>query len=83
MKFEVGEMLQDKVTGFKGVVMGRTEYFTGCDHYGLCSRVLKDGEPMEWQWFDETRLVSVANAEKVLREPRKATGGPHPNAPQM
>ena len=85
MKFELGEILIDKVTGFKGVAMGRTEYFTDCTHYGLLSQELKDGKPVEWQWFDETRLVKVAGA-RIIKEPREAvvgTSGIFPNAPQQ
>lgn len=83
MKFELGVTLKDKITGFQGVAMGRTEYFTDCSHYGLCSRELKDGKPVEWQWFDETRLIQMDGDEKVLKSPRIPTSGPHPNAPQM
>ena len=83
MRFELGEVLMDKVTGFQGVAMGRTDYYTDCTHYGLCSRQLKDGKPLGWEWFDETRLVRVKYAERVAREPREPTSGPHPNAPQM
>jgi len=83
MKFELGEILKDRVTGFGGVVMGRTEYFTDCTHYGLCSQSLKDGKPMDWEWFDETRLVRVKGAKKIERESRVPTSGPEPNAPQM
>lgn len=84
-KFKQGETLRDKVTGFQGVVMARTDYFTGCVHCGLCSRTLKDGKPIEWEWFDETRLILVSDIEKVLREPGQATdvGGMFPNAPKM
>lgn len=82
-KFELGEILKDKITGFKGVVMGRTEYFTDCDHYGLCSQELKDGKPIDWEWFDDTRLVKVGG-KKIEKEPRekKRTSGPFPAAPQ-
>ena len=66
MKFELGEMLQDKVTGFKGVVLGRTEYFVGSVNYGLCSRTLNDGKPLDWEWIDEARLVKVEGAQKLL-----------------
>lgn len=83
MKFELGETLRDKITFFQGVALARTEYFTGCDHYGLCSRELKDNVPMDWQWFDETRLVRVESAAKIEREERKPTSGPQPHAPQM
>lgn len=41
-KFELGVTLKERVTGFEGVVMGRTQYYTGCDHYGLLSRELTD-----------------------------------------
>ena len=83
-KFELGEVLKDKITGFEGVAMGRTEYFTDCTHYGLCSQSLnKDGEPIGWHWFDETRLILVENTEKIAKESRLPTSGPNPNAPQM
>lgn len=82
MKFKLGESLKDKVTGFEGVVMGITLYYTDCTHYGLCSRTLKDGQPTRWEWFDETRLEIVEGSERlVLNEREKPTSGPHPNAP--
>ena len=83
MEFELGEALRDKVTGFQGVALARTEYYTDCNHYGLQSRTLKDGKPLGWEWFDETRLIRVEDAEKILKEPRIPTSGPHPSAPQM
>lgn len=84
MKFGLGEVLKDKVTGFEGVVLGRTEYFTGCDHYGLCSQELKDGKPIGWEWLDEIRLIKVRGAKKITQELRgeKRTSGPEP-IPQM
>lgn len=83
-KFELGATLRDVISGFTGVVMARTEYFTGCDHYGLCPRELKDGKPVDWQWIDATQLELVKEKGVVLRESRKAgTSGPFPSAPQM
>ncbi len=82
-KFELGEVLKDKITGFEGVAMARSEYFTDCIHYGLCSTSLKDGKPMEWEYFDETRLVHVLGKEKMEKEPRNPTSGVYPNPPQM
>jgi hypothetical protein len=83
-KFELGEILKDKVTSFQGVVMGRTDYFTGCIHYGLCSQKLKkDGGSMNWEWFDESRVVKIAGKKRVTRESRVATSGSFPNAPEM
>lgn len=81
-KYEIGSTVKDKVTGFKGVVMGQSHYFTGCDHYGLLSSKLgKDSKPMEWEWFDETRLVLVKGIKKV--KPTGRATSPGPNAPSM
>lgn len=82
-KFELGEVLKDKVTGFKGVAMGRTDYYTGCINYGLCPQLLKEEKSIEWEWFDETRLIRMKKGKNVLEEPEIKTSGPHPNSPQM
>lgn len=59
-KFELGITLKDIVTGFKGIVMSRIEYLTGCNQYGICPKNLnKDGNPRDWQYFDEHRLQIV------------------------
>jgi hypothetical protein len=79
MKYELGEELKDIVTGFVGVVMGRTEYLTGCNHYGLVPRTLKDGIPMDYQWIDETRLRPTGNKLEEYKAPN--TSGPEQNAP--
>ena len=82
-KFNLGEILKDNVTGFKGAVMARSDYFTGCRHYGLQAQTLKDGKPLDWEWIDEVRLIRMKNAKKILPEPTKDNGGPAPNAPQI
>ncbi|KKN19534.1 hypothetical protein LCGC14_0944690 [marine sediment metagenome] len=82
MKFELGEVLKDIVTGFTGVAMVRAEYFTGCTHYGLQPQSLKDEKPINWEWIDESQLVKVKGAEKVERE-RTGESGPFPKGPQM
>ena len=80
-KFELGQELKEVVTGFRGMVMGRTDYYTGCNHYGLLSKKLnKAGAPTEWQWFDETRLTATG---KKLEIKNKKTSGIEINAPEM
>ncbi|KKK63622.1 hypothetical protein LCGC14_2992430 [marine sediment metagenome] len=81
-KFELGTTLRDKVTGFEGVVMVRAEYFTGCVHYGLQTRELKDGRITDWEWIDGSRLILVDGLTQITKE-GKPTSGPHPNGPQM
>ncbi len=82
-KFELGEILKDKVTGFQGAVMAQAMYFTGCAHYALCFQGLKDGKIPEWEWIDTSRLERVKGAERVLRNPNSSAGGPQPNGPQV
>jgi hypothetical protein len=68
-KFSMHDVLKDKVSGLKGVVLGITFYDTGCIHYGLAPQKLKeDGTVHDWTWFDESRLELVKSAvvEKVL-----------------
>ena len=78
-KFELGMELKERVTGFAGVVMVRTEYTTGCITYGLLSKKLKDGKVQDWAWFDESRLTPTGKNVRL----EKTIGGPHmPLAPK-
>jgi len=73
MTIKLGQKVKDKLTGFSGTVMARTEYLNGCVSYGILSDKLnKEGNPKDWQWFDEQRLT-VKSKVKV--------GGPQPKAP--
>jgi len=83
-KFELGEVLKDRITGFKGVAMARTQYFTECDHYGLCPQKLENGKPSDWEWFDDTRLDRVTGSKKiVLGDRKKPSSGKFPAPPQI
>jgi len=81
-KFDIGTQLRDTVTGFEGVVMGRTQYHTGCNHYGLLSRKLsKEGKPTDWLWFDESLLTQTGKG--VSFKVKEPTSGLFPNPPQV
>ncbi len=58
-KTPLGVRVQDKVTGFEGVVTGRVEYITGCNQLLVVPRVKSDGALVEAQWFDEQRTFIV------------------------
>ncbi len=77
-KFELGVTLQDKVTGYTGVAMSRSEYLTGCMHYCIVNTTLdKEGEPKAWQDFDQSQLKLVKDVKKKAKG---KSGGPHPQA---
>ncbi len=84
-KFDLGEDVQDRVTGFEGIVMCRAEYTTGCRHYALCLRkVTKEGKPLEWEYFDESRLVSTGKDSDLswIKPVGLDPSGPFSNPPQ-
>lgn len=89
-KYRLGEVLKDKVTGFKGVAMARTEYYTGCVHYGLAAQKLVKDAVADWEWIDEKRLVLVKSVKSLVGDFRIVEaiseddpGGPESNPPSM
>ena len=77
-KFNLDVHARDRVTGFAGIILGRTEYATGCIQYGICPTSLVEGKYPEWQWLDESRLELV---KKPSVGQLQSIGGPHPSAP--
>ena len=57
--FELGTIVRDRVTGFEGAITGRAQHLTGCNTYGLQPKEMKDGKPIEAEWFDENRLEAI------------------------
>lgn len=68
VRFEFGDRVQDRVTGFQGIVTGFITYITGCDQY-LVNPPAKDGAYIDGQWLDDVRLNLV---ETDAISPRKA-----------
>ena len=77
-QFQMNDVLQDKISTFRGQVQGITYYATGCIHYGLAQLKLKsDGTVADWQWFDESRLKLVKKA--VVEKSSEQRSGPDRN----
>ena len=70
-----GDRVRDKVTGFKGIVVGITRWFTGCTTIGIKPEGLsKEGKPLDAEWFDDFN-VEILKSQAI--PPKKiATGGP-------
>lgn len=69
-----GDRARDKVTGFEGIVIGRTEWITGCDQYALQPQgVNTDGKKFEAVWFDVQRLEVTEQAVIALPKPVTAS----------
>lgn len=54
---ELGRNAQDKLTGFKGVLVGRIQFLTGCNRYAIRPTHLdKEGKTIDSEYFDEGRI---------------------------
>lgn len=74
---ELGKRARDKVTGFKGVITGRSQFITGCDQYVLIPKMKKgDTELAKGQWFDEGRLEVIGDGIAVEDVMAEKPGGP-------
>lgn len=79
-KFELGQQVKDKLTGFEGFVTGRCDYMTGCKQYLVTPKVRK-GKTHEYpsgSWLDEDRLQKGKERFKMAV---RVAGGPqqHPD----
>lgn len=55
----LGAVAKDKITGFEGVVVARTEWLNGCARLCIQPQALHEGKPVEDHTFDENQLVEV------------------------
>lgn len=77
----LGLTVEDRTTGFKGIVTGRVEYLTGCNQCLVVPKMgAKETKKPDGEWFDEQRLVIVGN-RRVTLDNSKATG-PDREAPK-
>ena len=75
-KFNLGDEVESMVSGFKGIVVGRVQYLSGCLQYSVVARVQDDGKTPT-MWIDEPHLkITEAGKVKVNLDP-DAPGGPH------
>ena len=71
-RIALGSIVRDTITGFAGVATGRTEWLHGCERYCIEPQELREGKPIEAQWFDVDRLEVLVDKDA----PVKTTGGP-------
>ncbi|MBC8053766.1 MAG: hypothetical protein H7Y13_11945 [Sphingobacteriaceae bacterium] len=79
-RFKLGEKAKDKVTGFEGIIIGRAEYLTGCDQYGLTPPA-KDGKVEKNEWFDEGRIEIIGEGFPASAVMGSKKGGPNRDTP--
>lgn len=75
-QIKLGQVVKDRITGYKGVVISETRWLNGCLRYMVQSQKLVDDKPTEAQCFDVEQL-EVLTKEPAF-EPNKPGGGPMP-----
>lgn len=73
-KFNLGDIVQDVVTNFQGVVVYRSQWLNNCNTYGVQPIKLKNGTPQSNIPFDEPQLRFVKKIEYDFEEEK--SGGP-------
>lgn len=71
-KPKVGMEVIDRITGFKGIAVGRVEYLTGCVQFLVQPGIKEDGGWRDSHWFDEDRLAIVNST--VIEMPKNQDG---------
>ncbi len=75
--FPLGSLVRDTITGFSGIAVGRTTWLYGCARITIEPTELRDGKPIEPQWFDEQRVEIIERrAPTVSASSSATTGGP-------
>ena len=79
-EYNLGDQLHDKVTGLKGICIGRIEYLNGCVQYAIKPRIGNDGKVYDAEWVDSQQVERVG---KGLNVEQKQTGGSNMGAPRL
>ena len=83
-KVELGDRVQDKISGMKGIAVGATEWLYACRRISVQPEEAKDGKPIETFCVDEPQLKILKKAvivpPKAAAPKQEKTGGTRPDA---
>jgi hypothetical protein len=72
-KMKLGQRIKDKVSGFTGIAVSRTEFLNGCVRISIQPPLDKEGKLPDEKWFDIQQLEIIDEGISVAS---KDTGGP-------
>ncbi len=72
-KIKFGDKVRDKVSGFVGIVVAKTEFINGCIQWNVMPKAGKDGKMPEEIGIDEGSLEVIITKIKKIK--KKDTGG--------
>lgn len=79
---KLGDKVKDKITGFSGIAICRSQWLTGCARFTVQPQEMKDGKPVDAQTFDETQLLVVKSGAYEDGHQNDKKGGPRPEVPR-
>lgn len=80
-KFELGDRLRDRVSGYEGICDMRGECLNGCLRYSLQAGLKEDGSMKEGYWIDEGQLEKIDKGVNAKPVKKSKTGGPVTRSP--
>lgn len=73
-EIELGDRVEDVISGFTGIVTARTKYLESCDQVAIRPEKLGDkGELLKAEWFDAPWVKVV---KKGIHKPKAAVETP-------
>lgn len=79
----LGQKVKDKVSGYTGIAVAKTDFLNGCCRISVQAPVGKDGKVPDQEWFDNQQ-IQVITKRPILEQKKLKTGGPGTNkTPQM
>jgi hypothetical protein len=76
---QLGDLVQDSITGKKGVVTGRYTFNNGCIRIEVTPKDIKPDAEQDSLVFDEQRLLVLEGGKKkVVEQVASKPGGPRP-----
>ena len=73
-KFNFGDKVREKITGYEGIIIACDFWQTGCFRYCVKPQMLKDGLPQDGHWIDEMNLEIIK--EKPIKSVKSGPAGP-------
>jgi len=67
MTIHLGDKVRDKVTGFTGIAVAKTEFINGCIQFNVAPKCEKSNKQIEELSFDENFLEVIKKNEITRR----------------
>jgi len=80
-KFELGQKVRDRISGFEGIITCIAEYYNGCVRYIIQPKIEKNGKFCDSETIDQEQLELLT--KKKIEVPTRNHGGDRPDLPKF